>query len=382
MPPKKEKKTAKKPSNDEIENALLSYINEKNRPFSVQNMIDNLKNVYKKAGVTKALETMAEDGRIGVKEFGKAKMYFADQSQFEVPSEEESRAMDEAISEAQEKKDTLDRDRKMLEAANAALASELTNDEIVEQIAKYEADNEESSAKLTRLQDGGIMIDEEYKDRVCLQYGTMMAEWKYRRKMVMDIMGQMADSMEKKLQDLAEEAGIETDEAVNLPLKEVEVKGIPRLAQEYARRKTMAAKAVGEVEKQIEKEMEEKAEEEMKRREEEMRERMEEGGEEGMQMMGEGFEGEFYGAPDGEGFREGDERMMEEMEMMIDREEGEGDQNLQQEIPAEEEPPKKQKRAKSTSGETPKAKAKKTPKPSKKKVDIEDDDSDFDDLDG
>ena len=65
------------------------YKHQKNRPFSTQNIVDILQQQVKKTAVQKALDALVSSKQIALKEFGKSKIYFADQSQFQAPNEDE-----------------------------------------------------------------------------------------------------------------------------------------------------------------------------------------------------------------------------------------------------------------------------------------------------
>ena len=91
---------------------MLQYINEQNKPFNAQTIFDNLHKTVKKTFVVRILAQLAQEwvfsvivicrGKIIEKEFGKFKVYFADQSQFPSVSEAELKAMDEEIESLEE----------------------------------------------------------------------------------------------------------------------------------------------------------------------------------------------------------------------------------------------------------------------------------------
>lgn len=60
---------------------LLRYLQEQNRPYSAQDVFGNLQREHGlgKAAVVKALEQLAQQGKIKEKTYGKQKIYFADQ---------------------------------------------------------------------------------------------------------------------------------------------------------------------------------------------------------------------------------------------------------------------------------------------------------------
>lgn len=56
----------------------------------------------KKAAVQKALDNLADSGKISFKEYGKQKIYIARQDQFDIPNNEELNRMKEANRQLQE----------------------------------------------------------------------------------------------------------------------------------------------------------------------------------------------------------------------------------------------------------------------------------------
>lgn len=66
-------------------------------------MADSLQKFnLKKTAVQKALDTLAENGKISFKEYGKQKIYLARQDQFEIPNSEELNQMKEENTKLQE----------------------------------------------------------------------------------------------------------------------------------------------------------------------------------------------------------------------------------------------------------------------------------------
>lgn len=66
-------------------------------------MADNLQKFnLKKTAIQKALDTLADSGRISFKEYGKQKIYVARQDQFDIPNSEELNQMKEDNAKLQE----------------------------------------------------------------------------------------------------------------------------------------------------------------------------------------------------------------------------------------------------------------------------------------
>lgn len=88
---------------------ILLFINfiffflQQNRPLNSQNVADALQKYnLKKAGIQKALDSLADNGKISFKEYGKQKIYIARQDQFDIPNSEELNQMKEENAKLQE----------------------------------------------------------------------------------------------------------------------------------------------------------------------------------------------------------------------------------------------------------------------------------------
>lgn len=74
----------------------IGHLNQQNRPLNTQNVADALQKFnLKKAAIQKALDNLADGGRISFKEYGKQKIYVARQDQFDIPNNEELNQMKE-----------------------------------------------------------------------------------------------------------------------------------------------------------------------------------------------------------------------------------------------------------------------------------------------
>lgn len=69
-------------------------------------MADSLQKFnLKKAGIQKALDNLADNGKISFKEYGKQKIYLARQDQFDIPNSEELNQMKEENAQVQQQLD-------------------------------------------------------------------------------------------------------------------------------------------------------------------------------------------------------------------------------------------------------------------------------------
>ncbi|RXM36136.1 Homologous-pairing protein 2-like [Acipenser ruthenus] len=97
---------------------ILNYLNVKNRPYSAQDVFGNLQKQHGlgKTAVVKAMELLAQQGKIREKVYGKQKIYFADQSQFTDVSDTELKSMDGKISELNSQIQGVQQDCRQLDA--------------------------------------------------------------------------------------------------------------------------------------------------------------------------------------------------------------------------------------------------------------------------
>lgn len=82
---------------------LWCYVLQQNRPLNSQVVADFLQKFnLKKTAVQKALDNLADSGKITFKEYGKQKIYLARQDQFQIPNTEELNQMKEENARLQE----------------------------------------------------------------------------------------------------------------------------------------------------------------------------------------------------------------------------------------------------------------------------------------
>lgn len=74
----------------------------------------------KKTAIQKALDTLADGGKITFKEYGKQKIYLARQDQFQIPNTEELNQMKEENAKVQEMLDEQKKENSQLEGGTFA----------------------------------------------------------------------------------------------------------------------------------------------------------------------------------------------------------------------------------------------------------------------
>ncbi|XP_027016990.2 homologous-pairing protein 2 homolog isoform X1 [Tachysurus fulvidraco] len=193
---------------------ILSYLNEKNRPYSAQDVFGNLQKQHGlgKTAVVKAMEQLAQDGRIREKVYGKQKIYFADQSQFADVSDAELKQMDRSISELNSQVEAVMQSCRQLDTELKELNSSLTTAEMTIQIKELKAECEVSRTRLQKIKSATDHVTPEEREKVCKERSLYVKEWKKRKRLATDMMGAILEGYPKSKKEFLEEVGVETDE--------------------------------------------------------------------------------------------------------------------------------------------------------------------------
>jgi archaellum component FlaC len=78
--------------------AVRQYMEQQNRPYSIQNIMDNMHGRIPKKICETVLEKLTDQKHLICKEFGKAKIYLANQDKFPATDQKELDALDLQIS--------------------------------------------------------------------------------------------------------------------------------------------------------------------------------------------------------------------------------------------------------------------------------------------
>ncbi|KAJ7992385.1 hypothetical protein DPEC_G00277970 [Dallia pectoralis] len=193
---------------------IFSYINEKNRPYSVQDVFTNLQKQHGlgKTAVLKAMEQLSVEGKIKEKTYGKQKIYFADQAQFEEVSEGDLKAMDSHISELSSQVQTESQSCRQLDTELKELNSSLTTEEMMSEIQALKAECFGYRERLEKIKSATNHITPEQKEKVYKERDLYVKEWKKRKRLASDMMGSILEGYPKTKKQFLEEVGMETDE--------------------------------------------------------------------------------------------------------------------------------------------------------------------------
>ncbi|XP_005531531.1 PREDICTED: homologous-pairing protein 2 homolog [Pseudopodoces humilis] len=193
---------------------LLRYLREQNRPYSAQDAFGNLQREHGlgKAAVVKALEQLAQQGRVREKAYGKQKIYFADQEQLPAASDAELRGLDGEIAARSAQLQALQQSCRHMEAELKDLNSSMTTPEIAREIEALRKDCASCTEKLERIKSATNHVTPEEKEKVCREQQLYRREWRRRKRMATELLDAILEGYPKSKKQFFEEVGIETDE--------------------------------------------------------------------------------------------------------------------------------------------------------------------------
>ncbi|KAK2522339.1 Psmc3ip [Columba livia] len=224
---------------------LFQYLREQNRPYSAQDAFGNLQREHGlgKAAVVKALEQLAQQGRVREKTYGKQKIYFADQEQLPAASDAELRALDEAIAALSAKVQAAQQSCRHMEAELKELNGSMTTPEVAREIEELRKDCANYMEKLERIKSATNHVTPEEKEKVCSEQKLYCKEWRRRKRMATELLDAILEGYPKSKKQFfvstgggggsagpgqrpesrsvlaaQEEVGIETDEEHNVTL--------------------------------------------------------------------------------------------------------------------------------------------------------------------
>ncbi|XP_034751170.1 homologous-pairing protein 2 homolog [Etheostoma cragini] len=193
---------------------ILAYLNEKNRPYSSQDVFCNLQKQHGlgKTAVVKAMELLALEGKIKEKAYGKQKIYFADQSQFKDVNDADLKAMDCQISQLSAEMNSLNQSCRQLDSELKELSSSLTTEEVMSEIKTLKAECSGYRERVEKIKSATNHVTPEEKEKVYKEKNAYVKEWKKRKRLASDMMNAILEGYPKSKKQFLDEVGVETDE--------------------------------------------------------------------------------------------------------------------------------------------------------------------------
>lgn len=168
--------------------------------------------------MVKALEQLAQQGRIREKVYGKQKVYFADQEQLPAASDAELRGLDGEIAALSAQLQALQQGCRQMEAELRELSGSMTTPEMAREVEELRKDCAGYADKLERIKSATNHVTPEEKEKVCSEQRLYCKEWRKRKRMATELLDAILEGYPKSKKQFFEEVGIETDEDHNVTL--------------------------------------------------------------------------------------------------------------------------------------------------------------------
>ncbi|KAK8376660.1 hypothetical protein O3P69_009936 [Scylla paramamosain] len=187
------------------------YMEQQNRPYSVNDVFMNLHKEVGKTAVQKALDQLTAEGSVREKTYGKQKVYVFSQDQFPPLDESQLQEMDRKAAELSA---TLKEKEKQLCETETQLRQLIKATQIEEEVSRLQQ-------KLSDLTENRVLVSKEERDKVVKESDAMTRQWRKRRRMAMDILDAILEGYPHPKAQLYEEIGIETDQDAGVTLPKV-----------------------------------------------------------------------------------------------------------------------------------------------------------------
>lgn len=210
-----------KKDSGECTEKVRRYMEQQNRPYSVNDVFMNLHKEVGKTAVQKALDQLTAEGSVREKTYGKQKVYVFSQDQFPPLDKSQLQEMDRKTAELAA---TLKEKEKQLSESEAQLKqlmSTPTTQEALTRATQIEKEVSRLQQKLSDLTENRVLVSKEERDKVVKENEAMTKQWRKRKRIAMDILDAILEGYPHPKAQLYEEIGIETDQEAGVSLPKV-----------------------------------------------------------------------------------------------------------------------------------------------------------------
>ena len=201
---------------------IHKYMLLQNRPYSAIQVTDNLHKRIAKDATARVLGELVDEGVLRRKDYGKASIFFPDQSHVETklgaefpdyrPTAEGLRQATKHSAERHSECTALESKGAHYDDTLAELLQAHPDDDLDAAIAEKEQVVETKRQRVAALGQS-VAVDPNTRTNVVKEHNFYLKSWRSLRRKVMNFAGDVADSMNKKTKDVMEMFGVETDES-------------------------------------------------------------------------------------------------------------------------------------------------------------------------
>lgn len=194
----------------ETTKAVKKYLKKTNRPYSLNDIFNNLQSKYPKVSVGKALEALVTDNIICERLNGKQKIYFFNQENIQVDNEK-LKEMDNLVGQLNTKVNKLRDSVSTKETKKKSLKEHIPMKDIENKLAEIQKGIKESKVKITSIRERCKNSNPEDQIKVKKTHKTLSTEWKKRKRIASEAIDSILESSSKPKKAFLEEVGLEVD---------------------------------------------------------------------------------------------------------------------------------------------------------------------------
>uniref|UniRef100_A0A8D8WL41 Homologous-pairing protein 2 homolog n=1 Tax=Cacopsylla melanoneura TaxID=428564 RepID=A0A8D8WL41_9HEMI len=202
--------------------AIFKYLKQTNRPYSVNDIIQNLHKKYNKTVVQNALDELVKADHVMSKTYGKQVIYCIKQSGKNAEKKdasvvkEELKTKERELTEKQALLKKLQDENKQIKAKVKNLTQNLTTEEALVMKTKLVQEVTEKKTKLENLSNNVEVVSEADKKKLQETKEKLVKEYRKRKRMCTEMLDAVLENYPKSKKILLEETGVETDEMVKM----------------------------------------------------------------------------------------------------------------------------------------------------------------------
>ena len=200
-----------------VKKVLLPYLKRENRPFNVLQLHENFHKRMPKSVLEKALTTLSENnGGVRCKEYGKSKIYFADQSTIPCGSEKEIKELNTEIEKLKRQYESVSQEANNVKSELIKIESEPTDADLIQSLSNLEAKVAEKKQRVSSISDA--KLEPNALANAIKEHNYFRTIWIARKRKCNDILDDFIESSNKKKAVMVAEIGIETDEEMKVSM--------------------------------------------------------------------------------------------------------------------------------------------------------------------
>lgn len=193
--------------------AVYTFMKNQNRPYSLTEIQQNVSKEYGKAAIQKALNTLVEKDKLFEKTYGKQKAYCVVQEDAsDGNTEEDLKAADREINALTMNLKEVQDKIKSHKAKLREMGNTISLADAKEQKMNLEEEIRSLKEELKKYDDDFKPIPEEERKKISDEFEKYAKEYRKRKGICREIIGQIMENYPKTEKKLYEEIGMETDE--------------------------------------------------------------------------------------------------------------------------------------------------------------------------